>query len=110
MRSIWKFHNLPDDIQSCDDAIRDCFIIALGDLIKEGDLQGSTSFLKQDMDSRSSLLQAVIFFITETDTPLFLVLDDIGTAFAHESLTPLQQRKYFFKPITSEMCPGMIFD
>ena len=96
MSSLWTYHDQPD-IKNCDHAIRDRFIIAVEELIKEGMLEGSTSFLKQDLDSTSSFVQAVTRFIAETKTPLFLVLDEIGSAFAHESLTLVQQRKLFLR-------------
>ena len=80
-----------------DDAIRDQFVVTLNDMIQMDQLAGTTGFLCENLDSLSSLEQAIRRFIVETKTPLFLVFDEVGSACENNSPTTLiDQRNVFF--------------
>jgi len=78
-----------------DDDVRDQFIRALEVLITDGELQGSPSFLVKNLKRTGSFSQAVERMIAETRTPLFIVFDEVGSAFADDSLSLVEQRDNF---------------
>ena len=89
------------NLSACDRKrnMRHAFISTISRMIGDQRMQGSTYFIESSsMESTStvSCLQRVVdAFIQETNTPLFLVLDEICRAFAIPSLSMQQQRDQF---------------
>ena len=79
-----------------DDAIRDQFVATLNDMIQMDQLAGTTGFLVENLDSLSSLEQAIRRFIVETKTPLFLVFEEVGSAFENNSPATLADPRDLF--------------
>jgi hypothetical protein len=59
------------------------------------DQSGDPTLLNENLDSLRSFRQVITRFYDETDTPVFIVLDEIGNAFTDGSLTLVEKRKHF---------------
>jgi hypothetical protein len=78
------------------DALRKQFVMELQRMIRDKYFcEGSSVGFLEDENSGRSFTGAVRRFIDETGSPLFLVLDEIGDAFAEENVSVIKQREYF---------------
>ena len=68
------------------------FLLAVNLMIDNGELEGTADCVTDDR-----LRDAIYRFISETQNPLFLVLDGVGGAFEDDSTTLLQQRERFLQ-------------
>ena len=76
-------------------SLRNQFIDALKLRVSKGELQGAPDFLNENLSSLRSITEVAGRLIEETGTPLFLVLDEIGSAFTSPSLSLIEQRSRF---------------
>ena len=76
-------------------AIRDQCMASLNTLITLEELDGNIDFLVENLNTMSPLYQAIYRFIGETQTPLFLILENLGAPFADESKSLVNQLEDF---------------
>ena len=84
------------NLDALQDAVRKQFVMELQTMISDNYFcEGSSVGFLEDKNSERSFTGAVRRFIDETGSPLFLVLDEIGDAFAEENVSVIKQREYF---------------
>ena len=89
-------------------AVREAFVVAVESMIRKRELEGTTCFLTENLSLTSGFNQPILRFISETDTPLFLVFDEVGIAFEDDAFTLKEQRDCFLKFCSRILSPCLM--
>jgi len=84
------------------------FVRKINIMKDQGMIKGSTRRIEQCSNTRYPSLEAISTFISETNRPLFLVIDEIGRAFTSTTARSSPQKKEFEKALFLEFCRKIV--
>jgi len=109
MRPGMFLASLSDDAPGVmDNAVRQQFVVAIELVIGKRELEGTTSFLMEDLSRTCGFDKTILRFISDTRTPLFLVFDEVGTAFEDDAFSLKEQRDCFLKFCSRVLSPCLM--